>query len=404
MARCYQFLCKKDTAVRSSAEGREIAPLEVVMLRRPTLRFWMFAALANAILLTAAFAFSDKTLVPAEYSVLQPITSGNLTIFPVVTKNIHDASSFLTLDEGVRTGAVVITETSQAAPLVRRQGVRPQAHGAEVNRLVLINNSNRPLLLLAGEIVTGGKQDRVIGADRIVPPKSDPVDLSVFCVEPGRWVERSDKFSSMGGQMAQPSVRRPAMDSKSQQEVWANVGASNRAMAKAAPAASQTVEVTTSYAGVMQDRAVNERIDKVAAPIQQDYQKLIRQLRQRNATGVVVAINGEIVWADIFASPDLLEAYWPKLVRSYAAEAVTNFGATRAANLQQASDFLSQLSGTREVVETEPGVYRRSEASGDGFKVFNIVSLLPKTNFPVHLAKMADVESTAKVIQPMIRR
>ena len=46
-----------------------------------------------------------------------------------------------------------------------------QQSGAEVNRLVLINNSDRPLLLLAGEIVTGGKQDRVIGADRLVPPQ-----------------------------------------------------------------------------------------------------------------------------------------------------------------------------------------------------------------------------------------
>ena len=294
------------------------------MLRRPvsqitSVRFLPFAALTAAILLTAMFAFSDKTSQPQDYSVLQPISSGNLTIFPVVAAHVHDTAAFLTLDEGVRTGAVVITETSQAPPLVRRQGALPRSQGAEVNRLVLINNSSRPLLLLAGEIVTGGKQDRVIGADRIVPAKSDPVDLSVFCVEPGRWVERSEKFSSMGGQMAQPSVRRPAMATKDQREVWANVGASNRAMAKAAPAASETVEVTTSYAGVMQDRAVNERIDKVATPIQQDYQKLIKQLRQRNATGVVVAINGQIVWADIFASPDLLETYWPKLVRSYAA-------------------------------------------------------------------------------------
>lgn len=371
------------------------------MHRRPesqinSLRFLPFAALTAAILLTAVFAFSDKTASPQDYSVLQPITSGNLTIFPVVATHVHDTGAFLTLDEGVRTGAVVITETSQAPPLARRPGMPTRSQGAEVNRLVLINNSSRPLLLLAGEIVTGGKQDRVIGADRIVPAKSDPVDLSVFCVEPGRWVERSDKFSSMGGQMAQPSVRRPAMDSKDQREVWANVGASNRAMAKAAPAASQTVEVTTSYAGVMQDRAVNERIDKVTAPIQQDYQKLIKQLRQRNATGVVVAINGQIVWADIFASPDLLEAYWPKLVRSYAAEALTSSGASRAASQQQASEFLQQLSGTREVVETEPGVYRRSEASGDGFKVFNLISLLPKTNFAVHLAKMAEAETAAK--------
>ena len=56
--------------------------------------------------------------------------------------------------------------------------------------------------------------------------------------------------------------------------------------------------------------------------MQQSYTQLIHQLRDRNAVGVVVAVNGEIIWADIFASPSLLEKYWPKLVRSYAAEAM----------------------------------------------------------------------------------
>ena len=60
--------------------------------------------------------------------------------------------------------------------------------------MVLVNNSKRPLILLAGEIVTGGKQDRVIGKDRIIPAESDPIDLGVFCVEPGRWVGSSDRF------------------------------------------------------------------------------------------------------------------------------------------------------------------------------------------------------------------
>jgi hypothetical protein len=377
------------------------------MLRRPLLQTLNIAALTSGVLLATLFLFSDKAFPnrgildkptqTGDYSVLPPISSGNLTIFPVVSRQVHDTGAFLTLDEGVRTGSVVITEANQVAPLVRRPGTRPQNGSAEVNRLVLINNSSRPLLLLAGEIVTGGKQDRVIGADRIVAPKSDPVDLSVFCVEPGRWVERSKNFSSMNGQMAQPSVRRPAMDTKDQSEVWANVGASNRAMAKAAPAATETVEVTSSYAGVMSNGAVNESIDKIAAPITQDYQKLLRQLKDRKATGVVVAIAGRIVWADIFASPELLETYWPKLVRSYAAEAVTSEASGRGASVDLASAYLAELSGTREVVETEPGVYRRSEATGDGFKVFNIVSLLPKTNFAVHLAKMADANTIGKL-------
>jgi hypothetical protein len=383
------------------------------MLRRPLLQILNFAALTSVVLLATLFLFSDKAFsnggIPdkpmgtADYSVLSPISSGNLTIFPVVARQVHDTGAFLTLDEGVRTGSVVITEANQVAPLVRRPGTRSQSGSAEVNRLVLINNSSRPLLLLAGEIVTGGKQDRVIGADRIVAPNSDPVDLSVFCVEPGRWVERSKNFSSMNGQMAQPSVRRPAMDTKDQSEVWANVGASNRAMAKAAPAATESARAASSYAVVMSDGPINGYIDKVAAPITQDYQKLLRQLKDRKATGVVVAIGGRIVWADIFASPDLLEAYWSKLVRSYAAEALTSNANGKGASVELANAYLSELSGTREVVETEPGVYRRSEATGDGFKVFNIVSLLPKTNFAVHLAKMADTDTVGKLRSPHVR-
>jgi sulfur carrier protein ThiS len=307
----------------------------------------------------------------------------------------------MTLDEGIRNGSVVVTESGQVAGLIRRPGQRPVNNaGAEVNRLVLLNNSDRPLLLLAGEIVTGGKQDRVIGSDRIVPPKSDPVDLSVFCVEPGRWVARSDKFGYMGSQMAQLSIRAPAMNEKSQTAVWDNVRSSSRNAAKAAPAAAPAIAGTTSYAGVMENKEVRDKLETVAAPINRDYTKLIRELKQQNAVGVVVAVNGQIVWADIFASTELLEDYWPKLIRSYAAEAVTGMPRKGVASQHSAQDFIDSLAGTREVVETEPGVYRRAEITGNGYKVFSLTSLLPKTDFTVHLAKMSD-DSKTRVV-PMI--
>src|SRR4029077_17374623 len=124
----------------------------------------------------------------------------------------------------------------------------------------LVNNSKRPLLLLAGEIVTGGKQDRVIGKDRIVPAESDPGDLSVFCVEPGRWVATSSNFGAsesmyggaVGGpvkrgqppmaMMGQPSVRAKAMAEKDQSQVWAEVRKQQAAM--------ETVEVSAGAAPV----------------------------------------------------------------------------------------------------------------------------------------------------------
>ncbi len=343
----------------------------------------------------------------SRYKVLAPISQGRLTVFPVVAASARDASWFLTLDEGVRSGEVVVTEAGQLPMMIRRPQMRPPVRGPQVNNLVLLNNSDRPLLLLAGEIVTGGKQDRVIAKDRIVMPHSDPIDLNVFCVEPGRWTGASNEFVSMGAQMAQPKVRKEAMADKDQQKVWESVRSSNAETVEvvaAAPAintSSSSVSATvapsglpaalggtTSYAKVMSNKSVQHEVDKIAEPITREYKSLMAELRAKNAVGVVAAVNGQIVWADIFASPQLLERYWPKLVRSYAAEAMTVRAAYGKTDVSAAQAFVDALDGKREVSETEPGVFRQSEITGDGYRVFELTSLLPKTGFEVHIAKM----------------
>ncbi len=334
-----------------------------------------------------------------DYSLLQPITHGNLTIFPVLAARTFDTHQFITLDEGLRTGEVVVAERGRIQGLIRpRPRPRPYpvpyqqpSDNAQVNQLVLVNNSDRPLILLAGEVVTGGKQDRVVGKDRIVPAHSDPVDLGVFCVEPGRWTGVSAQFNAPK-MMVQPSVRSKAMADKDQQKVWAEVRRSSAEMVAAAPAGAVggVLGGTTSYARVMDNKGVQEQVDSVARPIRDSLDSVIRDLRARNAVGVVVAVNGQIVWADIFASTDLLQRYWPKLAQSYAAEAITNRYGRGRPDLKDAEDFLDHLSGRREVVESEPGVFRQADITGDGFKVFELTSLLPKTGFDVHVAKMTE--------------
>jgi ARG and Rhodanese-Phosphatase-superfamily-associated Protein domain len=331
------------------------------------------------------------------YKVLAPMRQGNLTVFPVVASISHETQELLTLDEGLGSGQVVVSESGSIRPLVRRRPGTPvpppDGGGAQVNQLVLVNNSKRPLILLAGEIVTGGKQDRVIGKDRLVPAESDPIDLGVFCVEPGRWVGTSAKFGSMSGMLAAPSVRAKAMADKNQEKVWAEVRHNQAAVIAAMPpAAAETVEVesTSSYARVMDNKAVQKQVDSIAVPIESNYRGLMKQLRDRNAVGVVVAVNGELIWADVFASTELLQKYWPKLVRSYAAEAVTTPGNTRAADEKAAQAFLDNMQGRHELTETEPGLYRHTEISGEGFKAFELTSLLPKMGFDVHIAKMAE--------------
>jgi len=341
------------------------------------------------------------------YKVLAPLTSGNLTVFPVVSTSSHQTDMFLTLDEGLRSGEVVVTEAGSVQGLVRRHGQIPRHDNAQVNTLVLVNNSKRPLLLLAGEIVTGGKQDRVIGKDRIVPPESEPIDLGVFCVEPGRWVAKSENFGAFGN-LAQPSVRANAMAKKDQQEVWNSVRQSQASASESVEVSTASPQVqtelsdirsTSSYAVVMDNKAVKENLDKIAVPLEKNYRNVIRDLRDRNAVGVVVAVNGELLWADIFASSDLLNRYWPKLVRSYAAEALTQVRHHDKVSESEAQEFVDRMQGRHETAETEPGVYRHAEITGDDYRVFELTSLLAKAEFEVHIAKMYEEPKVGRMVR-----
>src|SRR5690349_8835892 len=248
---------------------------------------------AGLALISAANA-GDSGSMPAtinDYKILAPISHGDLTIFPVVSARVHDTSEFITLDEGIRSGEVVVTEVGNLHSTMRRRPpyqVSPYS-GAEVNRLVLVNNSKHPLILLAGEVVTGGKQDRVVGKDRIVPAESDPVDLSVFCVEHGRWTETSAKFDTHASVMLQPSVRGKAMAEKDQQKVWDAVGNSRASMSAAVVASAPTVAAgggsgggtvdnrslyvgelnsTTSYAKARENKAVQQQVESIVEPMQ----------------------------------------------------------------------------------------------------------------------------------------
>jgi hypothetical protein len=322
------------------------------------------------------------------FKILPPIVHENLAIFPVVSNQSNDTSQLMTLDEGIRSGQVTVTEAGSEPGLVRPgQPIPQRREGAEVNRLVLYNNSSHALLLLAGEIVTGGKQDRVIGSDRIVPPNTGPIDLGVFCVEPGRWVASSEKFGSMGAQMAQPSVRTPAMAEHNQSQVWANVRASNAKMASNLNGAdAAAVAGTSSYAKMFASPPVAKIVATYGGVDAE--QAILRELRSKGAVGVVVAVNGQVLWADVFASTELLSKYWPKLMRSYVAEAMTSANSGASPDIHEAQLYMENLGGGREIVETEPGVYRRTDITGNGFRVFELMSLLPKTGFTVHITKM----------------
>lgn len=355
------------------------------------------------------------------YRVLAPIQSGNLLLFPVVRadEKATGETPFITLDEGLKNGEVEVTEAGRARGLVRPRG--PGSYddfdrGDEVNTLVLVNHSKRPLLLLAGEIVTGGKQDRIVAKDRIVPADADPIDLGVFCIEPGRWTESSATFGSAGKSaansfMVQPAVRERAMVDQDQQQVWNSVGGAISHMEAAAspPASAGTPQRegmyhrslgTSSYAKALEDNAVSEKVDEAAAPLMKAREQVLAQLRDEHAVGVVVAVRGEIIWADLFANTDLLSRYWTKLVRSYAAESLTDDEDHPASTVADAQRFLDAPAGSKEISEGEVGIYRYRELKSEGAETFILESLLPGTGYDVHQSKMKLRGDESRNVEP----
>lgn len=339
----------------------------------------------------------------ANWRLLDPVSYENITIFPVVTSSSQDTSEFLTLDEGLSSGEVIVSEQG-AVGLARTRDGRPvyvpqYGGGASVNQLVLINRSKRPLLLLAGELVSGGKQDRIIGKDRIVPVGSEPLPLDVFCVEHGRWTGASAQFGA-AKTIVHPSVREQAAVAQDQNEVWDAVRSGALPQARKtpmavdgnpatppppAPALSEevigdaiaTAAPTQSYAKIYEQSRVGASVDEFVDELRRKFDRATLGLKGERVVGVVVAYGGDVAWSDIFASGELFEHYWSKLLRSYAVEALARPGYRETAAISDAREFLRGLHG-REIVESEPGVYRWREITEGRLSLIELESIEPK--------------------------
>jgi hypothetical protein len=343
-----------------------------------------------------------RVAAPQDWRVAEGVTYENLTVFPILARAEGNTSGYLTLDEGLSSGQVVVAESG--AEIIRRsRDGRPvpmppvYSGGANVNKLVLVNRSSRPLVLLAGEVVSGGKQDRVIAKDRIVAPGSEPLPLDVFCVEHGRWTGAAAFAEAKI--IVHPSVREKANFDRKQDEVWAAVRsgstaasaqpgsrerAADAAAGNAAPmAAPENVRGviasearSENYGKVYREGRIGQSVESFTAEIERRFARATSGLKGERVVGVVIAYGGEVAWSDAFASGDLFAKYWPKLLRSYVVEALARPRTQERATLEDARDFLSPLRG-HEQVESEPGVYRWRQISAGRYSEIEL-SALPK--------------------------
>jgi hypothetical protein len=379
-------------------------------------RYWIFGC-ATTVFLAAGIllvntgvnvkASAPGTKQPEQaWRVGSAVTYENLTVFPILSSQDADTSAFATLDEAVASGDALVTEQGNYFRRTRDGVAQPAvSSGAQVNQLVLVNRGKKPLLLLAGEVVSGGKQDRIIGKDRLVPVGAAPLPLDVFCVEHGRWTGGSDQFVA-AKTMVHPSVREKAAVEQDQSRVWAAVSGQTPPLASmsetvtvtsgaaggssvSAPAAAPVISAdalqmtiastapTQSYRKIYQSKSVEVSVESFALEFERRFNRATSVMKGEHVVGVVVAYGGEVVWSDAFASSDLFDVYWPKLLRSYVVEALTRPATIEKTSLDDARDFLRPAKGHVQE-ESEPGVYVwREQAEGREAEI-QIEALAPK--------------------------
>lgn len=222
------------------------------------------------------------------YTVGAPIQYEALAVFPVYSKTFESSDSFITLDEAEHRDAVSIEEKGSGS----------------VSSVIIINRGDLPIYICAGEVILGGKQDRMIAHDVLVSPK-ESIEVKVRCVEHGRWHGTTDSFSS--GAVMGSTKTRVAVQFESQSDVWDIVADENSHIG------AQTT--TGSYRATLTHEEIQILTDEYSNVI-------LPQLDDEGLVGMITVINGEIHSIDIFLTPDLFKNLKSKLLKATVLEVI----------------------------------------------------------------------------------
>ena len=251
-----------------------------------------------------------EKMVPS-ITIQPPRTYQELTIYPISAGKVKDKTSYMTLDEAGVKGLLRISELGRG----------------QVPKVKAENLGNRKIFIMTGEIITGAKQDRMSAHDVVLGKTRKPVVMPVYCVEQGRWVMKSQRFSA-GGTAGTKKLRRSAVKKYKQGEIWSDVAEkSEKASVKNA---------TGTMQAVYNDPKIRKEIAK--------YVRAFENLPQKtgNMVGFIVVSGGRISNADIFANPMLLEGLWKKLLRASAVDIVTEKETqTQTPSLKQIQGFIN---------------------------------------------------------------
>lgn len=231
-----------------------------------------------------------------------------------LAKAVNDKTDYVPLETALSKDMVKVTEVSQ---------------GGEVNQLLFENKSKSTVILQMGDVITGGKQDRVVRDEKILKP-GEKSFVGVYCVEQGRWNSGSTgtgQFKAYHSKISN-EVRRTMVKEQSQEAVWRDVAKVN--------SKNKTGSSSGTYAAISQNgdnqKEIRQYVDFYLAEFK----------GSEDIVGLLAVSGDQVIGCDIFGTPKLFQANVQQLLHSYATEAVLN-GAEVTISDAAVNEYLNEL-------------------------------------------------------------
>jgi hypothetical protein len=206
----------------------------------------------------------------------------NMAIIPIKTPPSYKFD-ILTLKKGFELGLAEVKECEHST----------------VNTLIVKNNSVTPLLLVDGEEIIGGDQNRIVNATILIAPNSEE-KIPVNCTEHGRWAYKSEfKQSEYMANYRTRSAKEKAVraNMSGQQAVWDSI---------------EDLEMSRSFSSPTQ--AMSESYENLKV----DLDEFISNFKAlEGQTGAVIIIDGEIKGFELFLNSQIYHEYHEKILKSY---------------------------------------------------------------------------------------
>jgi hypothetical protein len=260
-----------------------------------------------------------------------PARHRSLSVYPLSSGGNRATTSYLVLDDALATGQFRITEVSE---------------NGTVPRLLAINDNSSQVFLLDGEELVGAKQNRVTNLSIMLAPKSK-IEIPVSCVEAGRWRTESGSFrTEQRVQFARGRAQKMEQVSLSlcmngealsdQSPVWNEISAKSARMNVESP--------TGAMAALFESRHddIKDYLDAIPTSDGQ--------------IGAAYAIGETLLGIDVFDSDVTFRKLAPKLLASYALDAMEVEGTAESPDTRAVNAFIQSARAAAHQPSTTVGI------------------------------------------------